>query len=123
LQVDAILEWGSLTGLTFFAVKSTRDRKQKIAIVCAGWVLINIVPPVTQEDPFIHVHTEQAAQVGVAMIGFNYALNNAVGYNSSVIGDILFTDMSQYFAYSIDYDTRAASELAAHIVGFIPSNL
>jgi len=123
LQVDAILECGSLTGLTFLAVKSTRDRKQKIAVVCAGWVLINIVRPVTQENPFIHVHTEQAAQVGVAMIGFTYALNNAVDYNSSVIGDILFTDMSQSFAYSIDYDTRPASELAAHTVGFIPSKL
>ncbi|KAH8746190.1 hypothetical protein BGZ57DRAFT_777929, partial [Hyaloscypha finlandica] len=61
-EVDAILECGSLTGLTFLAVKSTRDRKQKIAVVCAGWVLINI-----------------AAQVGVAMIGFTYALNNAYG--------------------------------------------
>jgi hypothetical protein len=57
------------------------------------------------------------------MIGFTYALNNAVDYNSSVIGDILFTDMSQSFAYSIDYDTRPASELAAHTVGFIPSKL
>lgn len=78
LQVDAILECGSLTGLTFLAVKSTRDRKQKIAVVCAGWVLINIVLLLLKEDPFIHVHTEQAAQVGVAMIGFTYVLNNAV---------------------------------------------
>jgi hypothetical protein len=72
---------------------------------------------------FIHVHTEQAAQVGVAMIGLTYSLNNAVDYNSSVIGDILFTDVSQSFAYSIDYDTTAASELAAHTVGLIPSKL
>ena len=50
LQVDAILECGSLTGLTALAAKSTRDRKLKIAIICALWVLINIVRPVTQED-------------------------------------------------------------------------
>jgi hypothetical protein len=72
---------------------------------------------------FIHAHTEQAVQAGVAMIGLTYSLNNAVDYNSSVIGDVLFTDMSQSFAYSIDYDTTAASELAAHTVSFIPSKL
>ena len=70
---------------------------------------------------FIHAHTEQAAQAGIAMIGLTYSLNSAVDYNSSVIGDVLFTDMSQSFAYSIDYNTTAASELAAHTVGFIPS--
>jgi hypothetical protein len=70
---------------------------------------------------FIHAHIEQAAQAGIAMIGLKYSLNNAVDYNSSVIGNVLFTDMSKSFAYSIDYNTTAASELAAHTVGFIPS--
>jgi hypothetical protein len=69
---------------------------------------------------FIHAHTEQAAQAGVAMLGLTYSLNNGVDYNSSVIGDVQFTDMSQSFAYNIDYDTTAASELAAHTVGHIP---
>jgi len=48
LQVDAILECDSLTSLMVLAVKSTR-LKPKIALVCALWVLINIVCPVTQE--------------------------------------------------------------------------
>jgi hypothetical protein len=49
LQVDAILEAGSLTSLTVLAVKSTRDLKPKIAIICLLWVLINIVRIVTQD--------------------------------------------------------------------------
>jgi len=49
LQVDAILECDSLTSLMVLAVKSTRDLKPKIALVCALWVLINIVCPVAQE--------------------------------------------------------------------------
>jgi hypothetical protein len=55
------------------------------------------------------------------MLGLTYSLNNGVDYNSSMIGPVLFTDMSQSFAYSIDYDTTAASQLAAHTVGLIPS--
>jgi hypothetical protein len=47
LQVDAILEAGSLTSLTVLAVKSTRNLKPKIAIICLLWVLINIVGAVT----------------------------------------------------------------------------
>jgi hypothetical protein len=49
LQVDAILEAGSLTSLTVLAMKSTRDLKLKIAIICLSWVLINIVRIVTQD--------------------------------------------------------------------------
>ncbi|KAE8444531.1 hypothetical protein EG329_014455 [Mollisiaceae sp. DMI_Dod_QoI] len=89
-EVDAILECDSLTSLTVLAIKSARDLKLKIVLV---------------------------AQAGVAMIGLTYSLNDGVDYNTSVTGDIRFTDFSQSFAYGIDYNTTAASELAVHTYG------
>jgi hypothetical protein len=52
------------------------------------------------------------------MLGLTYSLDNGIDYTRGEIGPIVFTDMNQSFAYSTDYSTTAASELAAHTVCF-----
>lgn len=57
------------------------------------------------------------------MIGLTYSLDNGVDYSKSILGDVIFTDMSKSFAYHMDDNTTAASQLAAHTVCHHTSSL
>jgi hypothetical protein len=82
------------------AARTTRKIQLGITLTCAFWVLVNI-----------------AAQACVAMLSLTFSLDISNVPLGPMIGDVVFTNMSQSFGTSFDEDDEAASQLAAHTLG------
>jgi hypothetical protein len=98
-EVDEILECSSLRDVVRLAARSIGKLKFRMTLTCAFWVLINI-----------------AAQACVATLSLTFSLAISNVPLGPVIGDVVFTNMSQSFGNSFNENGEPANQLAAHTV-------